>query len=235
MMRALIPDPPRSRDFAPYASDAVTCPTCQARPGDICLSTGGGNASPVATHKARRDRVAGWTQAFANAAGWTANCYRRRRGEQWPDDAFAAYEAAAAPIPAKTAPRWTPVGVPLSEGQAEEIERFVMCGGYGTAFTGHLHGMARMRQTTNALERKGIIAPNGEGGGYERPMKLTPFGWEVYHHHRLIIKRLTDEQVAEQVARAESGRCLACGAPAGQGKNCQDCELHRYASEGESR
>ncbi|KOX51972.1 hypothetical protein ADL19_17140, partial [Streptomyces purpurogeneiscleroticus] len=71
--------------------------------------------------------------------------------------------------------------------------------------------------------------------GYSRSMKLTEFGWQVYHQHRLIIKRLTDEQVAEQVARAESGRCLECGAQPGVTAGCDLCDLERFSAAQDAR
>lgn len=195
------------------ASDAVSCPKCKSRPGLPCYSTGGGNTAVVNTHKARQDRVAGWPKEFASRAGWAARRYQHRNGEAWPDGAFAEFEAAAAPVVDKPAKPVTAKGVRLSEAQAEEIEGYVLRGGYGGVSTAHFHGDAQHRQTVNALEAKGIVEFVELGDdGYSRQMKLTEFGWAVYREHRLIIRRLTDEQVAEQVAFAEA--CRACEVPA---------------------
>ena len=220
---------PTTGNWSWYASNAVACPKCKARPGDTCWSTGGGNTAPVATHKSRRIRVAGWSKELANRAGWAARRYQRRNGEQWPGDAFDEFEAAAAPPVVKPAKPLSPTGVRLSEKQAEEIEGYVMCGGYGCVSTAHFHGDAQHRQTVNALEAKGIVEQVGDADCYERQMRLTVFGWAVYNQHRLIIKRLTDEQVAEQVARAEQGRCLSCGLKPGAGRDCYACDLERVA------
>ncbi|MET0417285.1 MAG: hypothetical protein ABW022_14835 [Actinoplanes sp.] len=38
--------------------------------------------------------------------------------------------------------------------------------------------------------------------GYDRHMKLTEFGWQVYHQHRLVIRRLDDAELARREAKA---------------------------------
>ena len=210
-----------------FASNAVACPKCKSRSGSPCYSTGGGNTAVVSTHKVRRDRVAGWPKEFANRAGWAARRHQRRHGEAWPDDAFAEFEAAAAPIVDKPVKQPTPKGVRLSEAQAEEIEGYVLRGGYGSVSTAHFHGDAQHRQTVNALEAKRIVEfVELDESGYSRWMKLTEFGWAVYREHRLIIRRLTDAQVAVQVARAEAARtCAVCNGPSGQTAECVRCGI----------
>ena len=213
---------------ARYAPDAVTCPKCQARPGYWCMSTGGGNTAYVPTHKARETRVADWSLELraeagrlVKAAGRNRNCYADLSAFD-----FSRFEQSAKPVaPAKPV---TAKGVRLSERQAEEIEGYVQRGGYGSVSTAHFHGDAQHRQTVNALEEKGIVEQVGDADHYGRNMRLTEFGWQVYDQHRLIIKRLTDAQVAEQRARAESGRCLSCGAQPGTTDGCDSCGLTRW-------
>jgi len=212
---------------APRAALAVACPKCKQPGGGHCESTGGGNRQSVATHKARLDRVAGWS----NAVQEHAEMLMKTIGHHGYllADLFGAFEAAAAPIPAKGARKATPKGVQLSEKGAEFIEYAALAGGYLSAPLSHFHGEAQIRQTVNALEAKGIVAEvSRDAAGYDRTMKLTEFGWAVYDQHRLIIKRLTDEQVAEQRRRAEEGRCTSCGAQPGQGpQECGSCDLDR--------
>ncbi|WP_045740915.1 zinc finger domain-containing protein [Actinoplanes rectilineatus] len=207
---------------------AVTCPKCNARPGHECESTGGGNRAFVATHKARENRVSGWPEEFAAEAGRLVKSVLRASWEQRAAVDWSKFEAAAAPAPA--AKPLTPKGVRLSETQAEEIERYVLRGGHGWVSTVHFHGDALHRATVNALESKGIVEAVADSeDGYGRNMKLTGFGWKVYDQHRLIIKRLTDAEIAERVARAESGRCLICGEQPGVTVGCEPCDLERFA------
>lgn len=177
------------------AARSVKCPRCNANPGRECESTGGGNRALVGTHKARWDRIAHWSEAQLAAA----HTLVRRQGSTWwphlPDGFYADTEAAAAPIVAKVK-AVTPRGVRLSEAQAEEIESAAANGGVCWISTAHFHGDAQHRQTTNALESKGIYRATGEvtDGGWERRLELTEFGWSVYHQHRLVIRRVPDEQ-----------------------------------------
>lgn len=225
-----------TRDLSWFASNAVACPKCQERPGDPCRSTGGGNRSVVPTHTARRARVDGWDEAFADEAGHLASRWQNRCGESWPADAFDRFEAAAAPAPVKSVRQPTPKGVRLSEKQAEEIERMVLCGGNGGVSTAHFHGDHQERQTVNALESKGIVEYTGvSDDGYTRNASLTEFGWRVYYQHRLIIRRLSDAQVVEQVARAEQGRCLGCGEQPGRTEDCDRCDLTRFIAADRAR
>lgn len=179
------------------AARAVACPRCNARPGQECESTGGGNRVRVGTHKARWDRIAHWSEAQLAAAHELV----RRQGSTWwphlPKGLYVGTEAAATPIVAKVK-AVTPRGVRLSEAQAEEIESAAANRGVCWISTAHFHGDAQHRQTTNALEAKGIYRDTGEvtDGGWERRLELTVFGWEVYHQHRLIIRRVPDEQHA---------------------------------------
>lgn len=177
-------------DRAYYLADtAVICPKCNAGFGRSCESTGGGNGGPVATHKARRDRTAHWTEEQRHQFGQLVWRHRRDLWEA-PADMVAEAEAAAKPIPAKTTKQPTPKGVRLSENQAEEIERAAANGGKTAAPTGHFHGDAADRQTVLSLHAKGILA-KGElfDHGYHRRYTLTDFGWQVYRQHRLIIRR----------------------------------------------
>jgi hypothetical protein len=207
---------------------AVTCPKCKALPAHECESTGGGNRAYVPTHKARRDAVAGWTDVFAAEAGrLVRSVYRKPRDVKAAVD-WSRFEQAAA-APRLAAKPLTPTGVRLSETQAEEIERYVLAGGYGSVSTAHFSGDARHRQTVNALEEKGIVEQAGDTDHYGRNMRLTAFGWQVYDQHPRIIKRLTDAQVAEQRARADEGRCIECGCQPGDTQGCDLCGLERFA------
>lgn len=182
------------------APQSVSCPKCHARPGRSCTSTGGGNYAEVAFHRARRDRIAGWTTdqlvdahdlVVGNRPG-----YGRWAGLDIPAGTYTATEAAAAPVVEKATKPVTPKGVRLSEAQAEEIERFVHSGGFGHVSTAHFHGEAQHRQTVNALEAKGILRfVELTEDHYDRLMALTPFGWQVYRQHRLIIHRLSEAEV----------------------------------------
>lgn len=184
-----------------YAAQAVSCPKCKQPGGIGCSSTGGGNAISVPTHRTRTARVAGWTNAVQEHAamlvrtvghhGYARQCL------------FAVFELAAAPIPTKSNGQPTPKGVRLSEKQAEEIERAVH--GDGTLYypTAHFHGCADIRKTINALESKGIVEfVRGTDDYYGRIFRLTPFGWQVYRQHRLIIRRLTEAEVDALEAKA---------------------------------
>jgi hypothetical protein len=194
--------------IAPWA---VSCPRCRARDGRPCVSTGGGNYAEVPTHQPRVQRVAHWTdQQRTDAVRLIQQA--RYTPSALDDDAFAACEAAAAPITAKPVKRLTPKGVRLSEQQAERIECAVHCGGSLSAPTAHFSGDAAWRQTVQALEAKGIVAyVRLSGNGYQRDYRLTAFGWQVYRQHRLIIRRLTDAEVdaAEVAARADLVRRTA--------------------------
>lgn len=177
------------------AARSVACPRCNAHPGQECESTGGGNRARVATHRARWDRITHWTEEQLSAAHELV----RSQGSTWwphlPDGFYAGTEAAATPIVAKVK-QPTPKGVRLTEAQAEEIESAAANGGVCWVSTAHFHGDAQHRQTTNALEAKGIYRATGEvsDGGWERRLELTEFGWSVYHQHRLVIRRVPDEQ-----------------------------------------
>lgn len=126
--------------LASKAVYAISCPKCEARPGQHCQSTGGGNPADVAAHKARRSRIADWSdQQLLRFAGLV----RQQGSTQWwqmPDGYYAASEAAAAPIHATAAKQPTPKGVRLSEVQAERIEWAAQAGGQTWTSTGHLHG-----------------------------------------------------------------------------------------------
>lgn len=172
----------------PYAVQAVACPKCKSRPGQGCESTGGGNRAAAMTHQPRYARIAAWTVDQLTHA----DALVRKQGRTWwahlPAGYYTETEAWAAPIVDK--PKTvTPKGVRLSEVQAEEIERAALCGGRIGVSTAHFHGDAQHRQTTNALEAKGILHDTGvtTPGGWERVLELTDFGWDVYEQHRLII------------------------------------------------
>ncbi|MEU0078428.1 hypothetical protein ABZY58_11075 [Micromonospora tulbaghiae] len=178
------------RSIAPYYADnAVTCPKCAAGFARECQSTGGGNYATVPTHKARRARTAGWDDEQRQRFGEAVVLYRRQPWEA-PADLVAEAETAATPIPTKTTSRPTPKGVRLSENQAEEIERAAENDGLTSCSTAHFHGHAAHRQTILSLHAKGILA---EGDlfnhGYDRAYSLTDYGWQVWAHHRLIIRR----------------------------------------------
>ncbi|TDC59553.1 hypothetical protein E1258_17635 [Micromonospora sp. KC207] len=158
------------------AEHAVTCPKCKVGFGRLCQSTGGGNYAAVPTHKARRDRIAGWTDKQRHQYGDLVRQYRREPWEA-PADQVAEAEAAAKPIPVKTAKQPTPKGVRLSEPQAEAVERAAANNGRTSASTAHFHGDAAERQTIRSLRDKGILA-GGElvDDGYRREYTLTGFG-----------------------------------------------------------
>lgn len=193
---------------------SVSCPKCPAQSGDRCQSTGGGNFAVVAIHKARGGRIAGWTDAqlveFATLVD-THRAYLRSGATGLPEGFYAASEAAAKPIPPQGTKPPSPRGVRLSERQAEEIERAAANGGQISASTQHLHGDAAYRQTINALAAKGILREVGYSDFHAaRDYVMTPFGWKVYRHHKLIIRRLSDEEIdageAAAVAREQEGK-----------------------------
>lgn len=181
--------------LAGKAVRSVSCPQCKAQPGQWCQSTGGGNFAAVATHKARHERVVSWSDvqlvefaALVKAQGSTS-------WARLPDGYYAKSEAAAAPIPVKPK-RPTPKGVRLSELMAQEIERAAANGGEISASTTHFHGDAAYRQTINALAARGILREVSLSDfGYARDYVMTVFGWRVYREHRLVIRRLSDEQM----------------------------------------
>lgn len=180
-----------------YAAWSVRCPKCRQPGGMGCTSTGGGNAIAVATHKARTDRIAGWTNAVQEHAAMLARTVGHHGYAR--EDLFAVFELAARPIPAKSIKQPTPKGVRLSEKQAEQVEYIAQ--GDGTAYcpTGHLHGDHEYRQTILALEAKNILAEVGHDGT-DRLLRLTAFGWQVYRQHRLIIRRLDEADVDRREA-----------------------------------
>lgn len=226
MMTDTVPDDvPLIPNFR--AAIAVICPKCRAVGGQPCQSTGGGNRADVVTHKARIARIAGLTNQVQDEAAAKV----RTMGLRWygRSHEFAAFEAQAAPIPVRTGKQPTPNGVRLSEVQAEEIERYVYGGGFGWVSTTHFHGDDQHRRTVNALEGKGIVE-FVEPEDYGRRMKLTEFGWQVYRQHRLVIRRLSEEQIAEQVARAEQSRCMSCGMEPGVTADCEPCDLARFVA-----
>lgn len=198
------------------ADQAVKCPKCKSVFGYVCESTGGGNRSSVPTHKARTARINGWTgeqrQHFgdlvlraqrARSAAWTGNIPGDPPAvrDQWAAEA----EAAAAPIPAAKPKPASPKGVRLYELQAEEIEGFAFRGGKGTASTAHFHGDHQHRQTIIALRDKGILAEGAvSGDGYSREYTLTPFGWQVYLNHRLIMRNSEGDRWAASLASQKS-------------------------------
>lgn len=176
------------------AARSVKCSKCPAQNGAECRTTGGGNAALVTTHKARWDRIAHWSeQQLSTAHDMVKQEGRSAFWSRMPDGFYAEQEAAAAPIVAK-AKAATPKGVRLSESQAERIERAAAKAGVYHVSTAHFHGDAVDRQSVNALEEKGILRfVELADHGYERRMELTEFGWNVYHQHRLIIRRVPDE------------------------------------------
>jgi hypothetical protein len=186
-----------------YATRAVRCPKCRQPGGMGCTSTGGGNAIAVTTHKARADRVAGWTNAVQTHAEMLVKAVGHYGYAR--ESLFAAFEQAAVPIAAKAVKAPTPKGVRLSEAQAEYIEWAVQHEPVGILYcpTGHLSGDHETRQSILALEAKGIVAQDGSTEACERIMRLTPFGWQVYRQHRLIIRRLDETEVAALEARAQ--------------------------------
>jgi hypothetical protein len=188
-----------------YAAKAVRCPKCRQPGGMGCTSTGGGNAIAVTTHKARTDRVAGWTNAVQEHAAILARAVGHHGYAR--ESLFAVFEQAAAPIPDKGSKQPTPKGVRLSEAQAEYIEWAVQRAeepGVLYCPTGHLSGDHETRQSILALEAKGIVAQDGTTEDGDRLMRLTAFGWQVYRQHRLIIRRLTDAEVDRR--EREAGR-----------------------------
>lgn len=187
----------------PLAALSVVCPRCHAGGGEPCKSTGGGNYTTVPTHKARLTRVTGLTAAQAGAAVDMV----REVGSRWWGQAarFAEFEAIAAPLHTTPSRQASPTGVRLSVPQATAVEQAAKSGGELGASAAHFHGDANRRQTAQALETKGIIVYDRlSDDGYDRIYRLTPYGWQVYRQHRLIIRRMSDAEVdaAESAARA---------------------------------
>lgn len=175
------------------AAKAVTCPKCDAKPGQRCESTGGGNFAYVPVHAARRARVEQWPEYLAESAAALVRSIERLPRWRWATgtaQALTKFDAQAAPVQAKPAGQPSPKGVRLSEAQAERIEWAAQAGGRYTASTAHFHGDAADRQSVQALEAKGILRQVGvTDDGYGRILELTEFGWQVYRQHRLIIRR----------------------------------------------
>lgn len=198
--------------LASKAVYSVRCPKCEARAGSYCRSTGGGNFAHVATHKAREERIADWSdeQLVEFAALVTAQPGKLYSPfNALPDGFYAASEAAAKPIPPKDTKPPSPRGVRLSERQAEYVEYAAQAGGTMSVSTAHFHGDTQERQTVQALESKGILREVGESDhGWQRDYVITPFGWRVYRQHRLIIRRLSDDQIdvgeAAAIAREQN-------------------------------
>jgi hypothetical protein len=65
-----------------------------------------------------------------------------------------------------------------------------------------LHGEAAERTCADGLERAGLIVQVAENPGGEGVFALTVAGWKVYREHRLVIRRLTEEQIREDEALA---------------------------------
>jgi hypothetical protein len=188
---------------APRAALAVRCPKCRQPGGSPCESTGGGNRQYVPTHKARLDRVKGWTNAVLEHAEVLVKAV----GHYGYGTAslFAMFEQAAKPIPVRGSKPATPKGVQLSDAQAEYIEWAVQRAeepGVLYCPTGHLSGDHGTRQSILALEAKGIVVQDGTTEDNDRLMRLTPFGWQVYRQHRLIIRRLSEAEVDALEAKA---------------------------------
>lgn len=190
---------------------SVSCPKCKARPGRRCQSTGGGNVAEVGPHKARHARIVNWSDAQLIEFAALVEAHRATRKTWTPEGYYAASEAAAASPPESKAKPATPKGVRLTETQAERIEWAAQSGGKTSASTAHFHGDAAERQTVLSLVGKGILV-EGEliADDYERRYYLTSFGWQVYRHHRLIIRRLSDDDIAAgevaAVAREQEGK-----------------------------
>lgn len=204
------------------AALAVACPKCKSVPDFGCVSTGGGNGGSVVTHKARIDRVRHWTNRFMDRA---EQAYRTGHRLWWaggdvPAGLFDEFEQAATPIVVKAKPT-SPKGVQLSEKQAEYVEYAAQGGGILYAPTAHFHGDHQARQAINALEAKGIVEfVKYTNSGYNRLMRLTSFGWQVYRQHRLIIRRLPAAEVDALEAQALK-RCQVCGGS--NGPECDEC------------
>lgn len=180
---------------------SVTCPTCKATPGRSCTSTGGGNPANVPPHKTREQRIAHWHPAQFHAAADLVRADLARKTAR-PATYYAACEEAAKPIEDDAQRQATPKSVRLSAAQAAFIETAAE---HGEAFvsTAHFSGDAARRATAAALVDKGIIRQiRVTSDDYDRVMVLTGYGWQVYREHRLVVRRLTAEQItqAEQAA-----------------------------------
>ncbi len=193
----------------PKAVFAVACPLCKVQAGEQCRSTGGGNSAVVKTHEKRWACLSGWTTAMLAEAQRLVVAQGRQASWHMPTGYYAQTQAWAAEV-AATKASMSPTGVRLSEAQAEEIERAAHCDGVVYVSTAHFHGDAQHRQSTNALERKGILRDTGvtTDGGWDRRLELTSFGWQVYRRHRLVIRRLSDEVAAEFESRARDAEVL---------------------------
>ena len=188
---------------------SVSCPKCKASAGSYCRSTGGGNFAHVVTHKARLERIAGWSDRQLVEFAALAEARRDTLARLWPDlpdGYYAKSEAAAAPDVAKPTKQPTPKGVRLSEVQAERIEHAAEVGRRTWSSTTHLDGEAAERQTVLSLVAKGILTEGALYGEFndQREHRLTPFGWQVYRKHRLIIRRLSDEEIDAGEAAASA-------------------------------
>ncbi len=198
--------------FAFLAARSVRCPFCPAFPGERCSSTGGGNYATVPVHQQRVDRLEGWSAQQMTVAVELVHAQGTRPVHLLPAGYYDVTEAAAKPIPVRSAKTLTPRGVRLSERQAEAIELAAQSDGTYYVSTAHFHGDAARRQVANAVVERGIFREVGlTSGGYDRVLELTWFGWQVYRLNARIIRRLDDAVAAEFEERARereaSGLC----------------------------
>lgn len=214
---------------------AVACPRCKASGGEQCQSTGGGNPASVPVHAARKARIASWSDELLLRAAVRVAQLRSHGRTERVMQAFADFEQMASPIASKGAAPATPGTLRLSEPQAELVEAYAVRGGVGFASTAHFHGHAARRRVVLALESKGVIEQAGEPDDYERRMRLTDFGWEVYHQNPRIIKQLSDAMVAMRADRVRAGLCVSCGATPGVTADCDDCDLVRFVQQERQR
>jgi hypothetical protein len=182
---------------------AVSCPRCKALPAHECESTGGGNRAYVATHKARITRVEGWPDDLAAEAGRLVRSVLRASYEDRAAVDWSRFETAATPIAVPTP--LSPVTVRLSAKQAHHIEVAAQ-DGFLYSPTSHFHGDARRRQSINALDQKGIVEFDAyTPDGYDRLLRLTAFGWQVYRQHPQIVRRLNEDEIARREAGCDGG------------------------------
>jgi hypothetical protein len=89
----------------------------------------------------------------------------------------------------------------LSDAQAQRIEHAAE---HGTVWVPHRANFGGDRAQITVVEKlakKGLLVQVGDDGT-ERTFALTVAGWKVYREHRLIIRRLSDEDMAAGEAAA---------------------------------
>lgn len=120
---------------------------------------------------------AGLGQHCITPNGWTANFHRERA-----DLAYGRTKPARTRKHRLTDPQAVRIEVAAEYGQ------FYAAGQYA-----NFSGDAAERAVADALLRAELVEQVAEDA-YERTLRLTAEGWRTYWHHKLVIRRLPDDQ-----------------------------------------